>query len=223
MRVQRVNPPANGVGQTSQSRACHLSQPNARPLREMRARVLTLLRGTRKWAVPPRMRHRQHAPLSRLGQGVCSASAPLCHPSRGGYGLSQRESRYRPQGGRRRVQNASNQAKFLPSVLCKGPLREGGWARAGRCNPPHAYARRVTHYLYWQLCPGMSRACLPPGESPEPHFGNSAFSVGLDPHGSRALAHTPGRSGTPASEVSSAASCWHRECCSPRYANGRAP
>jgi len=39
----------------------------------------------------------------------------------------------------------------------------------------------------------LAMGCLAAGESPDPRFHRSAFSVGMDPRGSRALAHTPGR------------------------------
>jgi hypothetical protein len=220
MRVLRGNPPAAGVGQTSHSRACHLSHPNARSLREMRARGLTLSFNPRPRAVRPLVRYLQDAPFLRVRQGLCAESErpvpPLARRVRAGSARIL-VSVYPEVPKCAECQQSGDHPAFR---LCQA-VGGKGLSLGTAMRPPAQVCRSRNRVRPGALRPVVPPARLASGESPEPHFGRTAFCVGMDPRGSRALAHTPGRPDTPTGEGPGAANPWPREGCSPRCPGGK--
>jgi hypothetical protein len=102
-------------------------------------------------------------------------------------------------------------------------LRAAGRTRAAWCHPLHARKEAAT--------PGPAAVCgavwqwaaIAAGESPDPRFHRSAFSVGMDPRGSRALAHTPGRPDPSAGTILQVPSPCPCGCCSTRRSDAGGP
>lgn len=143
-------------------------------------------------AVQPLAHHPQNARLLPTGQGVRLRSASACHPLRGGFGPTPPGILLLPETGEEECKTPA--IRRSTGLSCaEAALRTAG-RTSGSVVPPPACPQgscntRSRRCLRCRLAMG----CLAAGESPDPRFHPSAFSVGMDPRGSRALAHTPGR------------------------------
>jgi hypothetical protein len=166
---------------------------------------------------PSHIIHRMHVYCPQ-GKGFAYGLHLRATPCAGGSDRPHLEScccRNRGKRSAKRQQSGGLQASHARKVRCGQPAGPSDplHARKGSCNT------RSRRCLRCRLAMG----CLAAGESPDPRFHRSAFSVGMDPRGSRALAHTPGRPDPSVGTILQVPSPCPCGCCSTRRPDAGGP
>jgi hypothetical protein len=170
---------------------------------------------------PSHITHRMHV-YCAWGKGFAHRLHRRATPGAGGPAWPHRESCCcRNKGAEECKTPAIRRFSGLPRA--EAALRAAA-RTSGSVVPPPACAKgscntRSRRCLRCRLAMG----CLAAGESPDTRFHPSAFSVGMDPRGSRALAHTPGRPDPSAGTIPQLASSCPCGCCSTRRPDAGGP